>query len=224
MLILIASLGRSPGVVTGTIDALIEEGLRPGRVYLATTSDTEIWSHCIPLLRKEFQENYPHIELREDRICTSRDDIYDEEDNAEFMRKAAIVMSQERAANNDIFISLAGGRKTMSAAMTLLGQLYGVREVLHILVDPELEKEGTITTLMKLPEKQARQILHPPPNKRRLVRFPVFATPWKIEQIMKALEDGRSDDQQLNEHVKKLNPQTRKLLLNILKEASRTHI
>jgi hypothetical protein len=70
MLILIASLGRSPGVVTGTIDALIEEGLRPGRVYLATTSDTEIWSHCIP--GKEFQENYPNIELREDRICTSK--------------------------------------------------------------------------------------------------------------------------------------------------------
>jgi len=56
MFILIASLGGSPGVVTGMIDALIEEGLRPGRVYLATTGDAEIWSHCIPLLKKNFKK------------------------------------------------------------------------------------------------------------------------------------------------------------------------
>ena len=74
-----------------------------------------------PYLKKEFQENYPHIELREDRICISKDDIYDEEDNAEFMRKVAVVINQEKAAGNDIFISLAGGRETMSTAMTPLG-------------------------------------------------------------------------------------------------------
>ena len=72
---------------------------------------------------------------------------------------------------------------------------------------------------MKLPKDKVKQILYPPPSKRGLVRFPVFATPWKIEQIIEALESGRSDDEQLNEHIKKLEPQMRKPLLNTLRDA-----
>ncbi|MCX8205466.1 MAG: CRISPR-associated ring nuclease [Candidatus Nezhaarchaeota archaeon] len=221
MLVLIASLGLSPGVVTGTVDALIDEGERPGRVYVATTGHPDIMSKCIPLLIQEFGA-YPYpIELRYKEVCTERDDIYDEKDNAEFMRKVAAVLSREVKAGNEVYLSLAGGRKTMSAAMALLGQLYGAKYVLHLLIDPELEAKGLIDRLLGLSEEERGKVLHPPSDKRRLVRFPVFATPWRIYQVMEALRKGRSRNKKLNETVGKLPENVRRLLLKVLEDAEK---
>ncbi len=222
MLVLIASLGRAPGVITGTMDALIEQGKKPGRVYLATTSDQLIWDGCIPLIREEFHKHYPNVELRTEEACIKSDDIYDEEDNAEFMRKVAAIMHKEIiASGNEVYLSLAGGRKTMSAAMVLLGQLYGVKSVLHLLVDPELESKGMIKRLAELPEEEKRLVLHPPAESRRLIEFPVFAIPWKIDQVILALDRGSSEDPHLDKIVRGMSDRTRKLLKSILVEAER---
>ncbi len=219
MLVLIASLGRAPGVITGTVDALIDEGLRPGRVYIATTRDSVIWSDCIPLLMKEFEKRYRGIEFRCEEIVTEKPDIYDEKDTAEFARKAAAVIARETKIGNDVYISLAGGRKTMSAVMALLGQIYGVKAILHLLVDEELERKGVISKLKELPEEEKEMVLHPPRNKRVLVKFPVFAIPWKIDQILIALESGSSKDPNLDKIVKGMDSVARKWLARILKEA-----
>jgi len=221
VLVLIASLGRSPGVITGTVDALIEEGKKPGRVYIATTSDELIWGECIPLLEREFWARYPDIELDTRQIRISKDDIYDEQDNAEFMRRVAAVVGRERFWGNDVYLSLAGGRKTMSAVMALIGQLYGAKAILHLLVDPELEKDGVITRLLKLPEDRRELVLHPPADKRRLIEFPVFAIPWKINHVVEALKQGGSPDPHLNEIVKDMTPQTRRWLQKVLEEAEK---
>lgn len=219
MLVLIASLGRSPGVVTGTVDALINEKKKPRRVYIATTGDPLIWERCIPLLKQEFEKNYPDIELLADRIYTRRDDIYDETDNAEFIRKTAAVVGREKRVGNDVYMSVAGGRKTMSAAMALIGQLYGVKAILHLLIDPELEADGVITKLLQLSEERKRLVLHPPVNKYRLIEFPIFAIPWMIEEIIEALEKGESKNNYLDKIVKDMSENTRKMLKNTLKEA-----
>ena len=219
MLVLIASLGRSPGVVTGTVDALNDTGRRPGRVYIATTSDPIIWEKCIPLLKEEFYKRYSGIDLRDSEICIRRNDIYDEDDNAEFARKVGRVIAKEVRGENDVYISLAGGRKTMSAIMALLGQLYGVSGILHILVDPEFERDGEVTRLLGLPMDRRQLVLHPPAEKRRLIEFPVFAIPWRIDQVIKALELGSSDVRALDKLIKRMSEKTRKWLLSVLKEA-----
>ncbi|MEM3546000.1 MAG: CRISPR-associated ring nuclease [Candidatus Bathyarchaeia archaeon] len=219
MLVLIASLGRSPGVVTSTIDALNDTGRKSSRVYLATTSDPIIWEKCIPLLREDFRERYPDVELRDAEIYIKSSDIYDEDDNAEFARKVGCVIAREVRAGNDVYISLAGGRKTMSAVMALLGQLYGVRSILHILTDPELERDGEVTKLLELPMDRRKLVLHPPAEKRRLVEFPVFAIPWHIDQVIEALELGESNIHALDKLIKRMSAKTRKWLLAVLREA-----
>lgn len=219
MLVLIASLGRAPGVITGTVDALNDTGRKPSRVYLATTSDSIIWGKCIPLLREEFRERYPGVDLRDGEICIRRSDICDEEDNAEFARKVGCVIAREVRAGNDMYISLAGGRKTMSAIMALLGQLYGVRSILHILTDLELERDGEVTRLLELPTDRRQLILHPPAEKRRLVEFPIFAIPWHIDHVIEALESGGSNIPALDKVIKGMSEKTRRWLSAVLKEA-----
>jgi len=221
MLALIASLGRSPGVITGTLDALIEEKTKPRKVIIATTSDPEILGKVIPLLEEEFRKNYPEIELDYSRIIIEKDDIYNEEDNAEFMIKVAKTMNDLNAAGMEIYLSLAGGRKTMSAAMAVLAQIYGVSELLHLLIDPDLEKKGSISELLRLNPKEREEVLHPPKDKRRLIRFPVFAIPWKEDDIIIALEKGKHEDPKLNSLIEKWTQRTRNMLLNILKDVKR---
>ncbi len=222
-LVLVASLGRSPGVVTGTVDALIDEGKRPRRVYIAATSDPLIWGKCVPLLEKEFSKRYSDIKLETEHICIRRNDIYDEQDNAEFMRKVAVVVGRECSRGNDVYLSLAGGRKTMSAAMVLIGQLYGARAILHLLVDPELEKNGEIRKLNELPEDERELVLHPPAERRRLIEFPIFAIPWKINEMVDALKQGSSSDPRLNEIVGGMFQRTREWLYKVLEEAERLY-
>jgi len=176
---------------------------------------------CIPLLKEEFSKRYSDIELRDSEICTTGNDIYGEGDNAEFMRKAAAIIHGELSSGNEVYLSVAGGRKTMSAAMALLGQLYGVKSLLHLLVNPELERDGLITKLIELPEEKGELVLHPPANARILVEFPVFAIPWKIDLVIEALERGSSEDPQLDGIVKRMSDKTRELLRKILREAEK---
>ena len=194
--VLLASLGLSPAVVTETVDALLDEGVRLKRVYVFTTSLDDIWNECIPLLMEEFGRRYPDIRLICKEFTTiKKDDIYNEEDNAEFMRKVGAVMAFERSEGNEIYISMAGGRKTMSAAMALLGQLYGAKAIVHVLVPEEIERKGYIKTLKSLPPKERERVMHPSREVRRLVIFPVIAIPWSVDEVMKALSGkGASEE------------------------------
>lgn len=76
-----------------------------------------------------------------------------------------------------------------------------------------------ITRLLKLPEEERRLVLHPPAEKRRLIEFPVFAIPWRIEQVIEALKQGRSPDPSLDEIVRRMSQPTRGWLRSVLEEA-----
>ena len=166
-IVLITSLGRSPSVVTETVDALIERNMRPKRVYVVTTADSIVQEKCIPLLRDEFRINYRDIDFIVKNI--SNDDIYDEKDNEEFMRLVAGILDEEICRGSRIFMCLAGGRKTMSAAMAILGWIYGADAIIHVLVPSELEKKGNINVLLKLSPEEKAEILHP--SDKRVIFF-----------------------------------------------------
>jgi len=178
--VLISSLGRSPPVVTETVDALIERGLRPRRVYVLTTSDSIVQEKCIPLIREEFKINYPDVELVVRSI--SRDDIYDEQDNEEFMLLVAEVLDREVCRGSYISMCLAGGRKTMSAAMAILGWIYGADEIIHVLVPPEIEKKGHVEALLSLDPEERAKVLHPP-NKRIIIFRMYYPIPTELTAL-----------------------------------------
>lgn len=190
--VLLISLGRSPAVVTETVDALLDKGIHPKRVYLVTTRDEMICNECIPLLKEEFDRFYKPkgIELHPYDCILSQDDIYTAEDNIELMGQVAGLLKRER--NNDILLSMAGGRKTMSAAMALLAQIYDVKAITHVLVPSEIEAKGNIQNLLKISDASEREkILHP--EKRRLIFFPVIGISWMLNDMIRALRGEVKD-------------------------------
>ncbi|MBD3215197.1 MAG: hypothetical protein GF311_21500 [Candidatus Lokiarchaeota archaeon] len=184
--ILFISLGRSPAVVPETLDALMDKGIYIKRTYLITTSDEIIVNKCIPLIQEDFKAHYQSksMELSPWQACLSNDDIYTEGDNLELMIKVSGIFKKE--SGNNIYISMAGGRKTMSAAMALLAQIYGARAITHVLVPSEVEKKGNIFQLEKLINKERERILHP--KEKRLIFFPVIGISWMLNDMIKALQ------------------------------------
>lgn len=200
--VLIISLGRSPAVVPETLDALSETNIYIKRTYLVTTGDETIVNCCIPLLVRDFKLHYEPrgMELRPHSCMLSKDDIHDEQDNLELMLRVGAIFKQEKQSN--IYISMAGGRKTMSAAMALLAQIYGARAITHVLVPPELEREGNIHAIKERFEGETEaeirpeleKILHP--RDKRLIFFPVIGISWMLDDMITALKgkDNRNPE------------------------------
>lgn len=185
--ILIATLGESPAVITEAIDCLKQRGIELSELVLLTTKDT-FARDSLGLLHNhipEFYGNSPYI--ADSRITEAYYDIDSREAVVDFMGHACEVLKSYRKRQYEIYVSIAGGRKTMSALMTLAVQFYGAKELFHVLVDdPELEEKGSITRLKSISDKH--QILHPNPNLIRLVPIPFLGLfPW-ISDIVKVLK------------------------------------
>lgn len=165
--ILFSSLGRSPGVVTGTVDALVRARCPIGEVCTFSTADLVVQDGSVELLKYEFRTHY------DDRIdyvdySITAEDLVTPDDNLVFANLVASYLVSYRKQGRDVIISLAGGRKTMSAVMALTAQLFGAKMLCHIVVSPTLERMGGIRAdqilendaIPKL-SRELRPALHP---------------------------------------------------------------
>ncbi len=190
--VLLISLGHSPAVIPETLDALLKKDIYIKRTYIVTTSDEMILNDCIPLIEKDFAKHYKYkknMELFAYNCILTKNDIYTEEDNLEIMINVAKIFKKEK--QNNIYISIAGGRKTMSAAMSLLAQIYSARAITHVLVSPEIESEGSIFKLKEHSPKEIEEIFHPDPENMRLIFFPVIGISWMLSDMINALLESK---------------------------------
>ncbi len=184
--VLLAVVGLSPQVVTETLYALLQQGrmvdelqiltTRPGReVCLATLlcpaegrvrqllSDHGLAESCL-----KFDA------MSVEAVCgdggAPLNDIQTEEDSAAFlqacMRKVFHLTSSTSTA---VYFSIAGGRKTMGAALALAAQCYGRAQdrLFHVLVSSEFEG--------------CRDFFYPPPESRPLVLHDDRGEPYAKE-------------------------------------------
>lgn len=108
-------------------------------------------------------------------------------DHLEFLNKMATHLRGYQFAN--VYLSLAGGRKTMSAVMTIAAQIYGAKVLCHVVpLDEELERLGEIRVWSNLPIQQQEQVLHPPADKVRLVRLPLLSLFPLLDDFLRALQ------------------------------------
>jgi len=118
---------------------------------------------------------------------------------AEFLQLACQQLKTLRDAGHRLYVSIAGGRKAMSALLALAVQFFGAERLFHIWVPPWLEEEGEIHELRKWqhsPEELTRK-LHPtlkadPTDRPRLVTLPVIGLFPFLEDIRLALS-GQGD-------------------------------
>ncbi len=124
MNVLISSLGESPAVVTETVDALErEEKIEIDQVITIGTSE---WSVDLSqdVLRQEFK-CFQGAQIAYIPNQISAKDLLSEEAHLEFLDTVATNLKAYQFANK--YLSLAGGRKTMSAIMTIAAQIYGAK-------------------------------------------------------------------------------------------------
>ncbi len=171
--VLLATLGESPAVITEAIDRLKKEGISIDYVVIITTKDTYATS-SLELLYKHIPEYYNgKVELHNTRILETFYDVDSDTAAIEFMNQACDVLRVYRKMGWEVYVSIAGGRKTMSALLALAVQFYGAQRLFHVLVeDPVLEQEGHISKLQNKRREEQTRVLHPPMEQIKLVNLP----------------------------------------------------
>lgn len=175
---LVASLGTSPGTVTATYYALYERNPEdlPDRVVVVATEAREA-EECLKMIRHKFRhpdDHEPDGPRLEAALVEKVADLHDAPSTAAFQAKIAQVLRQERdRPGNQVWLSIAGGRKSMAALAALAAQIIGVDWMVHLYVVPELEQHGDINQLLQDSSWQPR-CLHPNVGDYTLVDVPFF--------------------------------------------------
>ena len=192
--VLLSSLGLSPAVVTETIDALENTGLRINTVILLSTSNERIINTYVPLLHTDFIDTYQgKIELIPASIAN--DDIWTPQDNLDFIKLATTFLNTYRKRGDNVYVSIAGGRKTMSAAMAIVAQLFGAKGLYHVLVPEEIERKRLDYEELRLCPKARREAFHPDVLLMELVSIPVVGLFPYMNQITSILQGERTNVQ-----------------------------
>ncbi len=156
--ILLAVTGLSPQVITETLFAIHETGRPIHEIHVITTRDGKdrIFSELFGGKTGKYisyMEEYGHdpetllfdpstIHTVTDSYGNGIPDILTEEDNKRLLHTCLLLSFKfTRDPETAVFFSIAGGRKTMSACLTLAAQLYGRPQdrLYHVLVSPGFE-------------------------------------------------------------------------------------
>lgn len=186
--ILISSLGESPAVVTEAIDKLEqEERIQFTEVITLGTNEYEV-HQGVDILDEHILAHY-NRRIAYSHQSIEATDVLTEKDNLEFLTLVARTLRSYRHFS-DIYVSMAGGRKTMSALMALAVQIYGAKllcHVVHLLMDQNLQRKMTASYMKRYPEEQTA-LLHPPLKELEVVRLPVVSLFPLLNDFLAALE------------------------------------
>ncbi|MCP4424800.1 MAG: hypothetical protein GY803_09930 [Chloroflexi bacterium] len=176
--ILLATLGLSPGVVTGAYFSLLQEGQEIDHVVTVTT-DHPTASLCEALIEETLAEANPDL-VYEPLRGAKAETLADVHDAAFTFIRFLDDLLEELATDNELYVVVSGGRTSMAAAAMLTLQKYLIAHpaanlhVYHLeVVNPDFDKFGSITELAgRLPKEQAIY-LKPDPRDVALVDIPL---------------------------------------------------
>ncbi|HEU18278.1 MAG TPA: TIGR02584 family CRISPR-associated protein [Deltaproteobacteria bacterium] len=156
--ILLAVIGLTPQVITETLFALHQQKKLVDAIHIITTrkgkeainakllapNDGYYYRYCADygIDPGSIDFGFDHVHVIADENGIERDDIADEGDNENLLRKCLeLTFKFTKDSHTAVFFSVAGGRKTMTSCLTLAAQLYGRQQdrMYHVLVSPEFE-------------------------------------------------------------------------------------
>lgn len=189
--VLLAVCGLSPQVITETLYALHQQGRMVDAIRILTTSTGKAKCNEHLMVPKEGQYhrfladygmNPADVNFEPDHVIAVKnsagremEDIGSEADNGRFLlacMEQAYTLTED--PDSAVCFSIAGGRKTMGACLTIAAQFYAREQdmLYHVLVSPEFES--------------CREFFYPPPQSRELV-----LTDAKGERIKKETRFAR---------------------------------
>lgn len=209
--ILVALCGKTPQIITEALYALHEQGRFPSRVVILTTEAgrelcLERLLHTehgrIPRLLADLGLSADSLPLMEADILTPSHRVADIETEADshafFELCLETVFSLARNHAAELLFSIAGGRKTMSAALALAAQCYARPQdsMFHVLVPPEQEadpqffyprlpQDGRVTLtpvpFFRMREQLPPELLHSPASLEALSHVCMAQKPLRVE-------------------------------------------
>jgi hypothetical protein len=195
--VLVATLGEAPIVVTAMVKALRElKGITIRTVYI-----------LYPVIETErlICLGYDMIQEHLRGVCQVKPwpldfaDANSCENSIQFLRTLAGVLDLCEQAGDTVYLSLAGGRKNMSALLAVITQFYpGVRGLYHLLDRFEYDKLRrnfyTIQELFAMDENQRTAKLSPLVENLKLVEIPYawFANASELRRYFAA--ENRGED------------------------------
>lgn len=179
---LIATLGLSPGAVTGLYDALAcDMQIFPDRVHLLMTNAVDV-KRSAWAVEEAFKDRYATA------LPTVSRRVFEDATDMDLSRRLSVAFQKMVLAeigdcleeDRQLIIGITGGRVSMGTMLATGAHLYSewVQGMYHMWVAPSVEKSGGIDNLDEL--KRARlfdrrnEILFPLEHQRRAVWLPVY--------------------------------------------------
>jgi CRISPR-associated Csx14 family protein len=173
--ILFATLGESPMVITVVVDLLRARGTAIDEVVVIYPAQAH---H-----ERYIDLGYEYIKKALSDTCRVRPrplpfaDLNDERESIELLWQVAEELDACEYQHHTAYLSIAGGRKNMSALLAIMPQFYScVRGVYHLLNpyedDPARQHRYTNEALFELDEAERIRRLHPPIEDFKLVELP----------------------------------------------------
>lgn len=179
--VLIATLGLSPGVVTGAYFALQREGHQINRVITLTTQHAAS-DLCAGMIAETLQTADPPPEYEPLKPVRGQDLRHPQATDQ--FRDALLAQLRRYGDAHELFVVLTGGRTSMAAAAMLAVQRYTLEKpkaatslsLYHLEVtDEQLEERGTIRSVAGMTNEQERRYyLNPPGTAIKLVQLPAL--------------------------------------------------
>ena len=157
--VLIASLGRSPGAVTGLVHALIQTGTPIDRVRTVSTSEYQV-QRAVKVVREDLEKQ--GVTDYED-LCIGPTDITNDRDVQEFKGAFARLLTEARQAGDEVAIGIAGGRTVMGALLALVAQMEAppYSHFYQLSVPDAIEEDGRIPAFFRQSPERQREVLRP---------------------------------------------------------------
>lgn len=194
--VLISSLGESPAVVTEAIDKLGEKNIQFDYVITLGTRSDKV-RQSADLLNEHLPRHYGSRPAYRHQYLEhgENDEPITPEENIAYLKLVAQTLREYRSYS-DVYVSLAGGRKTMSALVTLAVQIYGARSLCHVIhkhLDDELERKMRVEYLRSCTPEDQTLLLHPQPKDVALVRLPVVSLFPLRHEFIRALKGQEAE-------------------------------
>ena len=200
--ILIAALGEHPAVVTGMVKALREvKGIEIDTLHVLHPQDTgkEIAQLGYPLVKE-------HLEREADCVIEPYPlpfaDANTKQHSRSFLHALTDVLGRyDDPGRYHVYLSLASGRKNMSALMALGTQFFpAVRGMFHLLNRREGRGSGfpSIEELILMPHEQQLRALDPPLDYLNLISIPYPGAFANHSELWRFLKTSESQEEQLS--------------------------
>ncbi len=181
--ILIASLGESPVVVSSMYELLTEEkNLIIDRVMILMPDDKDV-EYSYELVREALAEVGDLLLLPEQLNFRDADSW---RNACVFLQRLYKLLEYYEKQGDLVYLSLAGGRKSMAALVAWVVPFFSCIEKLYHVIDEKEEKFLLVDKIKKLPISKRLQSMHPAIDQLKLVDIPVDGKRRQIDQQLRS--------------------------------------